>query len=191
MDDFFENDRELRQIWQAQSSMTEALRELSRKMDNMIGRQEQTIGMIAPGGVPPPQIQGQHGGQPPTQNFQDTIRRPEVDALMGNNNYLVQVAKELRTILGEIQIRTDSILTNQARQPTAQIQSTGYDVQSMMNEMRDGLNQVKQGVANVGARIGTNPQAQTGGCPSCVSMTAILVITAVQLSVMLAYSLFK
>lgn len=45
-DDWFESDnqRELRQIWQSQSQMTEVLRDLSRKMDEVIGRQERTMG---------------------------------------------------------------------------------------------------------------------------------------------------
>lgn len=197
MEDFFESDnqRELRQIWQAQSSMTEALRDLSRKMDEVIGRQERTLGLLSVsgsqggGGGVPPQAQPQIGGQLPPAGG-DTIRRHEVDAMMNNNNYLVQVSKELRTVLGEIQTRTDSILTNQARQPTAQIQSTGgYDYQQLVSEMRDGLNQVRQGIAGIG-RAGGVPQAATG-CPSCVSLTTILVVTAVQLTLMLAYSFFK
>lgn len=201
MEDFFESDnqRELRQIWQAQSSMTEALRELSRKMDEVIGRQERTLGLLSVsgsaqgGGAAPPPIQQQQigGQQPPVGGMPDTIRRHEVEALISNNNYLVQVSKELRTILGEVQARTDTIITNQARQPTAQIQSAGYDYQQLVSEMRDGLNQVRQGIAGLG-RTGGAPQAQAAtGCPSCVSVTMILVITAVQLILMLAYSLFK
>lgn len=72
--------------------MTEALRELSRKMDEVIGRQERTLGLLSVSGSgaaqgqqqPPPQIGGVQG---------DSIRRHEVDALMNNNNYLVQVTK--------------------------------------------------------------------------------------------------
>lgn len=174
--------------------MTEALRDLSRKMDEVIGRQERTLGLLSVSGgqggqaVPPP-VQQQIGQMPPGATGGDTIRRHEVEALISNNNYLVQVSKELRTVLGEVQARTDSILTNQARQPTAQIQSAGYDYQQLVSEMRDGLNQVRQGIASLG-RTGGAPQAATG-CPACVSVTTVLVITAVQLILMLAYSLFK
>lgn len=82
------------------------------------------------------------------------------------------------------------MVTNQARAPTAQIQSTGYDYQQLVSEMRDGLNQVRQGIAGLGRAGGAQAQAATG-CPSCISLTALLVITAVQLTLMLAYSLFK
>lgn len=198
MEDFFESDnqRELRQIWQAQNSMSESLRDLSRKMDEVIGRQERTLGLLSVSGSggagAPPPVQQQIGQQPPAGGAGgDTIRRHEVDILLNNHNYLVQVTKELRTVLGEVQARTDSILTNQARQPTAQIQSAGYDYQQLVSEMRDGLNQVRQGIAGLG-RTGGAPQAQAAtGCPSCVSVTMILIITAVQLTLMLAYSLFK
>lgn len=57
--------------------------------------------------------------------------------------------RDVKTIAGELQARTDAIIQNQARAPTAQIQGGGYDVQSMIVEMRDGLNQVKQGIAAV------------------------------------------
>lgn len=173
--------------------MTEALKSLSRKMDEVIGRQERTLGLLsvsgggAAGQVPQVQQQPQIGQVPSGEG----LRRHEAEALINNNNYLVQVSKELRTILGEVQARTDSILTNQARQPTAQIQSSGYDYQQLVSEMRDGLNQVRQGIAGLG-RTGGAPQAQAvTGCPSCVSLTTILVVTAVQLTLMLAYSLFK
>lgn len=176
--------------------MTEALRDLSRKMDEVIGRQERTLGLLSVSGgppVPPPAQQQQIGQQPPVVGgASDSIRRHEAEALINNNNYLVQVSKELRTILGEVQSRTDTILTNQARQPTAQIQSTGYDYQQLVSEMCDGLNQVRQGIAGLGRTAGGAPQAQAAtGCPSCVSVTMILVITAVQMVLMLAYSLFK
>lgn len=38
-----------------------------------------------------------------------------------------------------------------------------------------------------------HPQAQAGGCPTtnCIGMTAFLVVAAVQLSLMLAYTLYK
>lgn len=92
MEDWFESDnqRELRQIWQAQSSMTEVLRELSKKMDEVIGRQERTMGLLSvQGGQHPPQPGQISGGL-------DTIRRNEVEALLQNQNVLVNSVKEIR-----------------------------------------------------------------------------------------------
>lgn len=196
MEDWFESDnqRELRQIWQAQSSMTEVLRDLTRKMDDMIARQERTMGLIAgQGGIPQQQQPGQQqvGGGVGVPMI-DTIRRHEVDSLMSSVNILLTTVREIRVIAGEIHTKSENIIQVQARQPTAQIQNTGYDVQSLMSEMRDGMNQVKAGVAAVGSRINAQPQGQIG-CPTtnCLGLTSFLIAIAVQLGLMLAYSLFK
>lgn len=55
----------------------------------------------------------------------DTIRRHEVDAVMQSQNSIIQMAREIRGFVGEIHVRTDQIVQNQARQPTAQVQSVG------------------------------------------------------------------
>lgn len=57
-EEWFESDnqRELRQIFQGQSQMFEVTRELNRKLDEIIGRQERTLSLMsslqAGGGVP-------------------------------------------------------------------------------------------------------------------------------------------
>lgn len=159
MEDWFESDnqRELRQIWQAQSQMADAMRGLSRKMDEVIGRQERTMGLLSINaqGVGQPQLpQGAvPGGVPPPSGIVgDTIRRHEVDMIINNQNIFLQTIREIRTLVGDIYTKEEAILQNQARQPTAQVQQTGYDVQSLIVEMRDGLNQVKQGIAAVGSK---------------------------------------
>lgn len=50
----------------------------------------------------------------------------------------------------DIKQRIDTVINNQAKAPTAQVQSVGFDTQSLVNEVRDGLNQVKANVAQVG-----------------------------------------
>lgn len=99
MDDWFESDnqRELRQIWQAQSSMTDVLRDLSRKMDEVIGRQERTMGLLS--------VQGGQVGQvqvPPSvaggAGTGDSIRRQDFDALIQNQNLLVNSLREVRYV---------------------------------------------------------------------------------------------
>uniref|UniRef100_A0A6B2ECP4 Putative mannose lectin ergic-53 involved in glycoprotein traffic n=1 Tax=Phlebotomus kandelakii TaxID=1109342 RepID=A0A6B2ECP4_9DIPT len=194
MEDWFESDnqRELRQIWQAQSGMTEVVRELSRKMDEVIGRQERTLGLLsAAGGAGG----GAHqGGAPGSQAMQvaAVIARQEVEALLNNNNYIAQTTKEIRSIISELAVKTDNILQNQARQPTAQVQTSGYEVQGLMTEMRESMNNVKQGMAQISHTLNAKDGAATG-CPTnnCLGLTAFLVITVVQLSVVFCYSLFR
>lgn len=87
----------------------------------------------------------------------------------------------------------DNILTTQSRNQAGQAHAggAGYDVQSLMNEMRDGLNQVKQSVAVVGQKI-AQPSAQTA-CPNtnCVGVTVFLGAIAVHLAIILGYSMYK
>lgn len=226
-EDWFETDnqRELRQIWQSQTQMTDLLKDLSRKMDEVIGRQERTLGLVsinAQGGAPAQVPQQQPGAQPGAvpQYTADTIRRHEVDSILQNQNVFHQIVSEVRNIAVTLQARTDNILQNQARQPTAQVQqAAGYDVQSMISEMRDGLNQIKQGITTVNQKwvptysrqtywrvdwVGminifiyfnrvAMPQAQITGCPTvnCLSVTTFLIFTVIQLGIMLAYTLYK
>lgn len=88
----------------------------------------------------------------------------------------------------DLKQRADTIINNQAKQPTAQVQSIGYDTQSLISEMRDGLNHVKQNFAQVTQKLGS-----TQGCPSisCVSVTTMLIVAAVQLAIILCYNMYR
>lgn len=89
----------------------------------------------------------------------------------------------------DLKNRADTIINNQVKQPTAQVQSVGYDTQSLISEMRDGLNHVKQNMAQVAQKMST----QNNNCPqvSCVSVTTILIIAVVQLVIILGYNLYR
>lgn len=191
LEDWFETDnqRELRQIWQAQSTSTEVLRELSKKMDEVIGRQERTLGLLSAsgsqvqqGGVPPPA-----GQQPPVYSG-DSIRRHEVDSLINTNNILTQSMRDLKTQLNDLNQRTEVLISNQRQGGSA---GGGYDIQGLISEMRDGMNQVKQGVQGVQARI--NQPQPLNGCPTvkCLGLTPFLVAIAVQLVILLGYQIYK
>lgn len=81
--------------------MYEAMRELNKKLDEIIGRQERTLslvsmqtggaGALAPGQPPPPPGQIPVGG--------DTIRRHEVDAMFTNQNQLINAIREVKLVL--------------------------------------------------------------------------------------------
>jgi len=62
------------------------------------------------------------GGQPGSQPMLiDTIRRQEVDAVLSNQNIILNTAREIKNFVGEVHSKADSILGNQARAPTAQV----------------------------------------------------------------------
>lgn len=83
----------------------------------------------------------------------DTIRRQEIDTIINNQNIFLATVRDIKQVVQDVQSRTEQIIQTQSRQPTAQIQGAGgYDVQSMIVEMRDGLNQVKLGIQAVGQK---------------------------------------
>lgn len=192
LDDWFESDnqRELRQIWQAQSTTTEVLKELSKKLDEVIGRQERTLGLLSVsgnqvqhgGGAPPPP-----GQQPPVYTG-ESIRRHEVDSLLNANNILTQSMRDLKTQLNDLNQRTEILIGQKA--PGGSV-GGGYDMQGLIAEMRDGLNQVKQGVQGVHAKV--HQPTPLNGCPNvkCVGMTPFLIAIAVQLVILLGYQIYK
>lgn len=63
-------------------------------------------------------VNGQPGQQPV---LIDTIRRQEVEAVLTNQNIILNTAKEIKSYVGDLHIKTESILNNQARAPTAQV----------------------------------------------------------------------
>lgn len=86
------------------------------------------------------------------------ITRPEVDLMISNQNTLMSSVREMRSLVSDINMRVDNILQAQQQrgnvpsQGQGQAQAIGYDVQSLVNEMRDGINQVKQGLSHVGQK---------------------------------------
>ena len=65
------------------------------------------------------QVSGGQPGQP--AQLIDTIRRQEVDAVLNNQNLIINTAREIKSFVGEVNSKADNILTNQARAPTAQV----------------------------------------------------------------------
>lgn len=81
----------------------------------------------------------------------------------------------------------DVIINNQIKQPTAQVQSVGYDTQSIISEMRDGLNHVKQNYAQIMQKL-----AERQTCSSnCVSMTMLIIVVTVQMVIILGYFFYR
>lgn len=99
MEDWFESDnqRELRQIFQGQNQIYEVVKELGRKIDAVVGRQERTLSLIsqqASGVVQTPQ--GSQSGVGAGAPFIDTINRHEVDVMFNNQNQMMNLMKEMK-----------------------------------------------------------------------------------------------
>ncbi|XP_034178140.1 lectin, mannose binding protein ergic53 [Osmia lignaria lignaria] len=186
-EEYFETDnqRELRQIFAGQSQMFDALRELNRKLDEILGRQERSLSLISQlqvGGVAT-------GGQPGQVQLVDTIRRQEVDNMLSNQNNLINTAKEMQSTINELYSKTDLVLNNQARAPTAQVQPMGYDYHSLVSEMRDGINTLKRDIGQANAKLNSGG----GDCPAtnCLTTTMFLLFVAIQMIILLGYSMYR
>jgi len=193
MEEWYESDnqRELRQIFSGQSQMFDQVRVLSQKLDEVVGRQERTLSMLSSiqnGVQPAPQVVQVPGGQ---QVIGETIRRHEVDTVINNQNTLLMLAREIRGYIVDVQVKSDSIIANQARAPTAQVQSVGYDMVSLVNELRDGINTVKRDAAATAQKLTSPPPA--AGCPttSCVSLPIFIFVAIAQLACFIGYSLYR
>ncbi len=198
LDDWFETDnqRELRQIWQAQSSTTEVLKELSKKLDEVIGRQERTLGLLSANGQ---QLQPGQGQQPPPQIHTggqaapqiDTIRRHEVDNLMNTQQVLTNSIREIKQSINDLNQRTESIIQGQKGGGGSGSAASGYEMHTIVTEMRDGMNQVKQAMHAIGNKVAAAPQVAPCPQSSCVALTPILVALAVQLLIILGYNMYR
>ncbi|XP_046683141.1 LOW QUALITY PROTEIN: protein ERGIC-53 [Homalodisca vitripennis] len=192
LDEWYESDnqRELRQIFAGQSQVFEQVRVLSQKLDEVIGRQERTLSLLSniQSGIPAPQIVQVPGGQ--QQVIGETIRRHEVDHIILNQNKLILLAEKLRDSMSEVMVKSDNIISNQARAPTAQVQSVGYDMVSLVNELRDGINSVKRDAAATAQKLVSPPPSS---CPNltCVSLPIFIFVAVVQLLCYVGYSVYK
>ncbi|KAF7268601.1 lectin, mannose binding protein ergic53 [Rhynchophorus ferrugineus] len=190
VEDWFETEyqREYKQLFQGLINIHDTAKQMDKKLDEIVGKQERTISLVSQqhgavgANIPPPPP-----GQPAVAG--ESIRRHEVDAMFNNQNQIVNTVRELRQFILEIKQRIDTVINNQAKAPTAQVQAVGYDTQALINEMRDGLNHVKSNMAQMASQTGQGG----GSCPqvSCVTVTTVLVIVAVQLAIILGYNVYR
>ncbi|XP_053214591.1 protein ERGIC-53-like [Panonychus citri] len=195
-------EKELQQIFTGQSQIFDVLKNLNRKLDEIIGRQERTLSMVgsfqgamqagvtAGGGAP-----HQGGGPPPI--LPAPIQRHEVESLLSLQQELVRNSRDMKS----------SILAqaNAQAQP-ASAQAAPHSVQSlnqqMLTDIRDSINVLRKDLGQIGTRVmagGGGGGAPNGNaqpivsCPTinCLSFTYFLVITSVQFSIVLGYLVYK
>lgn len=198
MDGFFEDDstRELKQIFQGQSAINEVIRDLHRKMDEIIGRQERSLSVLTAvqnsgAGVGAGGAKAGGGAQVP----QDTIRRDEVNAVLANQREMVTAARDIKNFVSDIHGKVGTIQQNQQRQPTATVQQVGgqglsQDITNSIQEMKDGINNVRRDLSNTANKMQQTkcPEVSSTGC---VSSTLFIVLMGVQLVVLIAYMMYR
>ncbi|VVD01410.1 unnamed protein product [Leptidea sinapis] len=195
MDDWFESDgqRELRQIFQSLGHIQDVTRDLHKKVDEVIGKQMNSLSMLTA-------VYSQsQTGQPvqPGQQVQMPafpITRHDWDVFMSNNQMMINTVSELKAFTLEIARKTDAALSAGGG---AGAGGAAVNPQ-FLSELRDNVNQVKQTLAGVAQRVSAPAPAALGGgaggaCPSvsCVSTGVLLMVVSAQLALMLLYALYK
>ncbi|ROT63057.1 protein ERGIC-53 isoform X1 [Penaeus vannamei] len=184
--------RELRQIFQGQGQIHDLIRNLHAKLDEIIGRQERTLGLVsavhsgmggqvAPTGqVPPAQVGALPG---------DTIRRHEVDSILNNQRDIVATARDIKNFVNDIHQKSNQLLTN-SQKPQGSVQPVGYDLHVTLNEMKEGLNIVKRDLGTANQRLTSGP---AGGCPpvSCVSTGMFITFMVIQVVLLIGYIVYR
>jgi len=203
MDGIFEDDniRELKQIFQGQSQMNEVMRDLHRKMDEIIGRQERALSVLT--SIQNNGVRTVGGGSAPVQGGVpaiDTIRRDEVNAVLANQRELVSAARDIKNFVSDVHSKVTNIQANQGR-GTGSVQPVGGSpgggdmgyIQQVISEIRDSINKVKMDI-QTGPGYGRQgqPQGQVQ-CPqvSCVNTMVLVGCLAVQLVLIMAYLMYK
>ncbi|XP_076049158.1 lectin, mannose binding protein ergic53 isoform X2 [Oratosquilla oratoria] len=180
--------RELRQIFQGQSQIHEIIRGLHAKMDEIIGRQERTLGLVGSmqTGVAGQVATPQQGVPPPTA---DGIQRHEINSLISNQRDIVNTALAIKNLVSEMHSVSNQLL-GIAQKPQGSAQPVGYDLHVTLNEMKESINVVKRDVGSTSQRLGAQ---QIPSCPqvSCVSTAVFLIFMVIQIVILIGYILYR
>nr|XP_034322732.1 protein ERGIC-53 [Crassostrea gigas] len=189
-DSMFEaqEDRELRMIFDGQNEMHNTLKELNRKLDELMGRQEMVLSRVSQltGG----NVQVAQGGAAPPLTM-DTIKRHEVDQVMNNQMQIMNDARDIKQVVYDVQQRAGQIQGSMSTGGGAQGGGgIPQDIQSIIYKLQENMNFVRSDLANVANR----PQGQMN-CPevqsSCVSPMLFFLAIGLQLFFIVGYMVYR
>lgn len=178
--EYFEapQDRELRQIFEGQSIINSVLTQMSAKLDEIIGRQHNTLSAIsAKGGAPP--VQG--GQQPPAIGGGSQ----ELVQLLNENRQLVNTVREMRQAIADVQNRVQT-LGNQNAQIGGSAGSGGD-----IYQLRNSLNEIKVDTQNLLRSAHLDAASAVKGCPSCLGTWLFVGFIVVQTVILVGLQVFK
>ncbi|KAH9367455.1 hypothetical protein HPB48_007538 [Haemaphysalis longicornis] len=165
--------RELRQIFEGQAHMFEGLKAMHRKLDEMLGRQERTLSLPQAGMPAVPSV----------------IQRHEVDSLLNSQRELLLSVQQIKTLAAEVQQKTGTLLSVQQQGGGG---GGGAQQAALSTEHVQLLHQVQEKLAAFrGEALSAQKLPATGCATSCVSTTYFLLFSALQLAVLLGYSMYK
>ncbi|XP_011503810.1 PREDICTED: protein ERGIC-53 [Ceratosolen solmsi marchali] len=183
-----ENQRELKQIFTGQMQISDTMRSINNKLDEVVGKQERVLSLISQIPLEARSHEGKIQSNQASQVF-ETIRRQEIDFLLTTQNNILSAVLELKSVVIEVQSKTDNILNNQARNPTAKVEPLSYDYQSFITEIRDGLNTLKRDVLQTNTKLNSLKL----NCPAgnCLTTIVFIIFIAVQIIIILGYNIYR
>ncbi|CAG5130562.1 unnamed protein product [Candidula unifasciata] len=179
-----QNDKELRQIFDGQNVIHVILKDLNRKLDELMGRQEIVISRInsLPVGQGQPQGQPQQLGQQPVAG---SIQRHEVDRVLGNQNSLLQQLGELKLVIGDVQHKINTI------QSKGTGSAAGVSDQMALHEIKDRVNTVGNDVKSLLSKPQANLQCPPSSSESCLSATVFFIGLVAQFVLTIGYFVYR
>nr|KAI8752121.1 protein ERGIC-53-like [Biomphalaria glabrata] len=179
-----QNEKEMKQIFDGQNMINNVLREVNRKLDELMGRQEMVISRINS----MPVGQGQQGGQVQgggQQQISGGIQRHEIDRLLNNQNSLLQQLGDLKYTVNDIQQKASSI-QNQAG-------GGGGGVQDKMalHEMKDKISGIGNDVREILNKPQANLQCPPPSSQGCLSSTVFFLALIVQFVLTIGYMVYR
>ncbi|KAK7442441.1 hypothetical protein BaRGS_00040523 [Batillaria attramentaria] len=165
-----ESQRELRQIFDGQMNIHDSVRDVSRKLDELLGRQELVLAKVSslPGGqqMPPPQVQQQ--------------------------NELLQQIRDLRAVVNDVQVRAANLQSGGGVQQHGG--GANVNQQMALHEIKDRLNTVGNDVSMLVKR--PPPAAGAAQCPpppagSCLTPVVFFVAMGIQIVIMIGYMVYR
>jgi len=174
--------------------------ELTRKMDEIIGRQERTLSVVS--GIQGGQIAPGGGGQPMGGGGipVDTIRRDEVNAVLANQKEIVSASRDIKNFVVDIHTKTGQLMQRGSAQPVGGGGGgSGPDYSGTLSELRESLNLVRRDMTTANAKLSAQaqqaplkcPEVAAGGGGNCVSTTVFIVLLAIQMVVIIAYLMYR
>ncbi|CAH1789645.1 unnamed protein product [Owenia fusiformis] len=177
--------RELKQIFDGQNMIHTVIRDLNRKIDEVIGRQERTISqisMINSGNTGQVVQQPPAGGNQGGQAYVDTIKRHEVETVIQNGRDILNTARDLKAMVNSV---SQKVGQGGAAPPS------GYENQASQHEVRDSLVNLQNDIKHLINKPAAVPVCPVIETPKCVSSTLLLVFLAVQTVIFIGYMAYK
>ncbi|BFZ26129.1 hypothetical protein BsWGS_29168 [Bradybaena similaris] len=179
-----QNEKEMKQIFDGQNVIHVVLKDLNRKLDELMGRQELVISRInslpVGQGQPAGQYQQQVGQQPSTSS----IQRHEVDKVLNNQNSLLQQLADLKFVVNDVQQKINGIQNKGTG-------SAGVTDQMALHEIKDRMNNVGNDVKALLGRPQANVQCPPSSSNNCLSATVFFIALVAQFVLTIGYFVYR